>query len=273
MPSLADVQARFARALLAGDDGAAADLIAADGLVPSARLAIHRHHHVASLTAALQATFPVVRRLVGDGFFRYLAHEFIRAHPPAQPCLFAFGEALASFVASFPACESLPYLADVARLEWSMNRAAHADDAVPLDVSTLRTLDPGDLDDLTLRFAPSVVLLTSAWPVDAIWRANQPEADPDATVDAGTGPVRLEIRRIGDDVVMRRLGDGEFTFRRALLDGESLHAAATTAATHDIHFDLARALCDLVDDSVLTGYRIMSRPRIAPHVARRTHHD
>jgi len=264
MPSLAEVQARWTRALVEGEDGEAADLIADDGLAPSARLAIHRHHHVASLTAALQTTFPVVHRLVGDGFFRYLAHEFIRTHPPAHPCLVEYGETLASFVAGFPGCQTLPYLADVAHLEWSMNRAAHADDPVPLDLGTLRTLDPRDLDDLTLRFAPSVALLASAWPVDAIWRANQPDADPDSTVDAGTGPVSLEIRRIGDDVMMRRLGDGHFAFRRALLDGESLRAATTRAVTHDADFDLARALRELFDENVLTGYRILSRPRETP---------
>jgi hypothetical protein len=261
MPSLAEVQARFTRALFEGDDGEAAELIAGDGLAPSARLAIHRHHHVASLTAALQATFPVVHRLVGEGFFRYLAHEFIRSYPPTDPRLVEYGKTFASFAAAFPACQSLPYLADVARLEWSMNRVAHADDAVPLDLRTLRTLDPCDLDDLTLRFAPSVALLASAWPVDTIWRANQPGADPHATVDASTGPVALEVRCIGDDVVMRRLGDREFAFRRALVDGESLRAAATTAAARDIHFDLGRALRELFDENLVTGYRIMSRPR------------
>jgi hypothetical protein len=260
MPSLAETQARLARAALDPHGGDVDDLIAGDGLAPAARLAIHRHHHVASLTTALQATFPVIHRLVGDGFFRYLAHEFIAAHPPACPCLFEYGEALASFVATFPACRGLPYLPDVARLEWSLHRAGHADDAVPLDLDALRSLHAADLEGLTLRFEPSVALLASPWPVDAIWRANQPDADPDATVDAGTGPVTLEIRRVGDDVVIRRLAPGDHTFRHALLEGKALGAAATTAAACGVDFDLARALRDLIQDNVLVAYRVTSRP-------------
>jgi hypothetical protein len=259
MTSLAETQARFARALR---DGAAADadgLVAGDGLAPAARLAIYRHHHVTSLTAALRATYPVVHRLVGDGFFRFLAHEFIAACPPAGPCLHEYGEALAGFVAGFPACRELPYLADVARLEWAVNRAGHAEEAVPLDLGALRSLDPGDLDGLTLCFDPSVALLASPWPVDAVWRANQPDADGDAVVDATTGPVALEVRRLGDDVVIRRLDAARHAFRRALLDGEGLGAAATAGATADAAFDLGRALRELFDDTVLTGFRATSR--------------
>jgi hypothetical protein len=259
MPSLAETQARFARALLAPRVADVDGMIAGDGVAPAARLAIYRHHHVTSLTVALQTTFPVVHRLVGDGFFRYVAHEFISVHPPARPCLFEYGEALARFLETFPACRELPYLADVARLEWAVNRAVHADDAVPLDLGALRSLDPGDLDGLTLRFEPSVALLASPWPVDAMWRANQPDADPDAVVDATTGPVALEVRRIDDDVVIRRLDPAHHAFRRALMDGDGL-AAAAAAAAKDTSFDLGRALRALFDDNVFTAFRVTSRP-------------
>jgi Putative DNA-binding domain len=260
MSSLGETQARFARALRDPRAHGVDDLVDGDGLAPDARLAIYRHHHVTSLTGALRATFPVVHRLVGDGFFRYVAHEFIAAHPPSRPCLVQYGESLGTFLETFPACRDVPYVADVARLEWLMSRAAHADDATPLDLGALRSLDPRDLDGLTLRFEPSLALLDSRWPVDEIWRANQPAADPDATVDAGTGPVTLEIRRLGDDVVMRRLVPAHHAFRRALLDGHALASAATAALGLDHDFDLARALRELFDESVLIGFRVTSRP-------------
>jgi hypothetical protein len=91
-----------------------------------------------------------------------------------------------------------------------------------------------------------------------MWRANQPDADPDAVVDATTGPVALEVRRIDDDVVIRRLDPAHHTFRRALMDGDGLAAAA--AAAKDTSFDLGRALRALFDDNVLTAFRVTSRP-------------
>src|SRR2546428_6229580 len=104
MPSLREVQASFIDALLGSDTAPAAALVEGDGLPPRARLAIYRHHAIDGLTAVLQATYPVVARLVGDGFFRYPPPEFIPAEPPSGPCLFQYGEAFPGFPPTFPTC-------------------------------------------------------------------------------------------------------------------------------------------------------------------------
>src|SRR5262245_31968392 len=125
MPSLREVQARFAEGLL-GDDTVIADLVAGDGLEPRARLAVYRHHVLTTLTAALEAAFPVVCRLVDGRFFAYAADAFIRRHPPAGPCLDEYGGAFPDFLADFGPCASFRFLPDVARLEWAAHVAARA---------------------------------------------------------------------------------------------------------------------------------------------------
>ena len=130
MPSLRELQYAVRRALLDGDDAALTDAITSDGLAPAARLAVYRHHVLTSLAAALEATFPVVARLVDPRFFRYACDQYVRAEPPATPCLFEYGATFADFLAGFPPCRHLVYLPDVARLEWAMNVALHAPDAL-----------------------------------------------------------------------------------------------------------------------------------------------
>src|SRR5436309_1679519 len=201
MSSLRELQAGFRAALLAGDERGVAPDVVDDGVNASARLAVYRHHVLTSLSAALEATFPVVCRLVDRRFFGWLADSYVRAHPPAGPCLFEYGADLPEFIAAFPARAPLPWLADVARLEWAMNVALHAPDAVPLEPEALRTLPPAALARLTLRLDPSVTLLASRWPVDAIWDANQAGVDPAPTVDLDAGGAWLEIRRRDGDVV------------------------------------------------------------------------
>src|SRR5437762_1260948 len=142
MSSLRELQTGFRAALLAGDERGVAPDVVDDGVNASARLAVYRHHVLTSLTAALEATFPVVCRLVDRRFFGWLADSYVRAHPPAGPCLFEYGADLPEFIAAFPACAPLPWLADVARLEWAMNVALHAPDAVPLEPAAPRTLPP-----------------------------------------------------------------------------------------------------------------------------------
>jgi len=253
MPSLAEVQAGLADALLDPPGSDIAATVAGDGVAPEARVAIYRHHVLASLTAALRSTYPVVCRLLGERFFAHVAHQFVTARLPTGPCLFEYGETFGDFLEGFPACRELSYLGDVARFEWAINAALHADDGASLDLEALRSLDPERVDALVLRFAPSVALLSSPWPVDSIWSANQEDGDPEATVDAGSGPVRLQIFRRGDDVVFRRLTPAIHAFRQSLLEGHALARAAAGAAGVDETFDVAAALHELLTEDVLTS--------------------
>src|SRR3989442_4140956 len=249
MPSLREVQQSFIGGVLGPDRGPAAALVGGDGLPPGARLEIYRPHAIDGLTAVLQATYPVVARLVGDGFFRYAAHEFIRAEPPAGPCLFEYGEAFPGFLATFPPCQSLEYLPDVARLEWKLNAAAHADDFVPVDLGRLLGLDPDDAERLTFQLDPSLSLLASPWPLDAICHANQPQVDPDRTVDLDAGAGNPEIRRVDNNPAFRRLAPRTFAFRRILLTGFPLGDALRAAHPEHHAFGQTDAVRPWVDGS------------------------
>ncbi len=251
MPTLRELQADVRAALLGDDDRAAARRVAGDGLAPSARLAVYRHHVVASLTAALQATFPVVVRLVDARFFAYAADRYVRAEPPAGPCLFEYGATFPDFLAAFPPSRGLVYLPDVARLEWAMNAALHAPDAPPLTAGALRALPPDAHARLAPGLHPSVTLLESPWPVDRIWHANQPGAEPDARVDLDAGGVRLQIWRLGDEVVFRALTPAALAFRRALARERALAAAAAAALDADPAADLAALVRDALDEDAL----------------------
>jgi hypothetical protein len=248
MSALRDVQTAFRAAMLEGEHARdhAVPGVLDDGLTAAARLRIYRHHVFTSLTAALAATFPVVQRLVGEGFFAYAADAYIRRHPPAGPCLSEYGASFADFLAVFPPCRGHAYLPDVARLEWALNEAFHADDAPPLGPAELAAIPADALAGTRLRLHPSVHLLESAWPVDGIWKANQADADPDATVDLDAGGVRLAIRRLEDDAVFHPLDAGRFALWQALAAGRTLGEAAEAGMAADPGLDLSTALHDLL---------------------------
>ena len=260
MPTLRELQSAFRDALLDGRDGdppgAIGAEILADELSAASRLAVYRHHVLTTLTTVLNETYPVVTRLVGEGFFAYAADTFVRRHPPGWPCLFEYGAGFAAFLAAFPPCRELVYLPDVARLEWAMHAALHAEDTPAADREALRKVAPDALGGVTLRLDPSLTLLSSPWPVDAIWRANQPGADANATLDLAAGGVRLEVRRLGDDVVWRTLPKPEHAFRAALASGRALDDAADAALALAADFDLTRALATLFDEGLVVGVEV-----------------
>ena len=252
VPALADLQVAIRDALLGGEPLAAARHVSGDGLEPEARLRIYQHHVTSALTATLESTFPVVRRLVDARFFAYAADSFIRQHPPSQPCLAEYGASLAAFLAAFPPCQAHAYLPDVARLEWAIHVARQADEAAPLDVTRLSSIPVETMALLKFRLQPSVSFIDSPWPIDRIWRANQDDASADDVVDLDGGGVHLEIRPLDGDVVLRTLGASRHAFRRALHGGSGLEHAARIALDMDPGFDLTVEIRQLLLEKLVT---------------------
>jgi hypothetical protein len=231
MPALLELQQAMRVATLTGDASRAAAAIRADGIAAEARLQIHRHHFFTTLTEALAANFPVVCRLVDRRFFDYLAHHFIAANPPREPCLFEYGAHFPDFIAGFPACRNLPYLPDVARLEFAMNAVLHAPD---LPVLTAEMLGDVALESFgALRFVlhPAARVVSSRYPVDRIWRTNQVD---DGTVVLGGDGARLLMQRCHDEVTWRVLSAAEFMFVRGLAAGQTLELALELAGPVDL---------------------------------------
>jgi hypothetical protein len=255
MPALRELQAAIGAAMLGGDAGAAAREIEADGLAPEARLDIYRHHVLTTLTSALEATFPVICRLVDRRFFAYAADAYLRAHPPTGPCLFEYGESFPEFLAAFPPCGDLAYLPDVARLEWAMSAALHAPDVDAMDPARLAQVAAEEMPRLTFAVDPSVSLLASPWPIDRVWRANQNGASSEP-LDLASGGVRLEVRRAGDVATVRSLAAADYALRRTFARGGTLEDAAAAALGVDPHFDLTAALHAMLGERIFTGFAV-----------------
>src|SRR3546814_3289038 len=99
----------------------------------------------------------------------------LRAHPPTVPQLLHYGDRFADFLAGFKPVRALLYLPDVARLEWARHEAYFAGHADPLDPAALAGMPPERYLELALDLHPAVRLVTSWYPIDRIWEANQPQ--------------------------------------------------------------------------------------------------
>jgi len=261
MPGLRELQGQFRAAMIGGETAVLAGLIRDDGLPDETRLDVYRNNIFVSLKQVLMDVFPVVCRLVDERFFLYATDEFIRAHPPEQACLFGYGDRFAAFLARFEPCRELPYLPDVARLEWLMHIAAHAAEAAPIQAGALVSVAAESAPDLTFALDPSIGLLQSPWPVDRIWRANRPGTDAATTIDASAGGVMIEVRRVGDDVVFRHLDLATYCLRSRLADGSRLEAATDAALAVNPSFDLQAAFASLFEENAVVGYYVKPRTR------------
>jgi NADH dehydrogenase len=140
------------------------------------RFAVYRNNVVAGLIDALAQRFPVVCDLVGDEFFRAMAHVYATARPPASPLMMLYGETFPAFIDEFLPAATLPYLGDIARLELARGRAYHAADAAPAGAQIFAGLGGERLGRLRVKLHPSAFIVASSHPIVSIWQVNN---DPD----------------------------------------------------------------------------------------------
>jgi hypothetical protein len=95
---------------------------------------------VASPIEALVARFPVIRRLVGDEWFRAMARRFIVSEPARSPSLLHYGETFPRFLRRLNDTASIEYVADIAELEMLQRKAYHAADALPVGARAFSSL-------------------------------------------------------------------------------------------------------------------------------------
>lgn len=200
------------------------------------RLRPYRETTLGALAGALAAIHPVCERLVGAEPFRALARRCARERPSRSPDLNDYGE-LADFIAGFAPARALPYLADVARLEWALHRARHAALAPPLEATAL-----GERSRVPLASGTS--LLASPYPIDRIWDTNQPGFEGDTEVRLDSGAVRLVIAREPEGARFSRLDAAELALLEGLARGLSLDRAAEawSGSAGSLGAFLARAL-------------------------------
>jgi len=205
----------------------------------SYRFGVYRNNVFSGLANVLGSRFPAVRRLVGDEFFNGLARQFVAHHPPRSPALIAYGGDFAGYIGALPECSDVPYLADVADIEWQLHRCAHAADSVLLGAGDIAGLSL-HADALTFCFATSSAVLLSQYPAYTIWRANAGSlAEPIAIGEAAEATL---ITRPHLRCEAARLPEGGYEFVMTLWAGRTLAEAAAFASASSPAFQLDQCL-------------------------------
>lgn len=229
MCSLSELQERFSRHLLQGDatPDAALSKSILPGIPDDVSLAIYRNNVHSRFIDALTDVFPAVRRIVGDEFFRATVRSYMTAYPSRIGTLIGVGREFAAFLGTFEPAGALPYLADVAKVEWLHRDAYHAADAVPVGLDQLHALASARTDVSELRLHPSVRLLSTEYPVLDVWEANRRDGEVPPMTLSGPGE-RLLIARPFADVVVLKLTEPVFALL-CMLDGGSTLETAISA--------------------------------------------
>ena len=280
-PSLLEVQRAWRAGIAGGDFTAAVPLLIADAIAPTDRLEIYRNTATSTLVNALRLAYPAVCKLVGEDFFAGTAHAFLTKNWAGTTWLDEYGAAFPEFLRTFAPLRAhralAAYLPDIAALERAVNHSLHAPDAPTLDLRTLASLPPEDVERLELEPNPSIGFLQADTPVDAIWNAVL-TGDDDAmrAIDLDVGPVQLLVEwRIGNagdrdggiagddagdhgNLHVERMGNAEWRFARALCGGIRLGDALGESTARNPGFAADTALARHLAAGRFCGFRIAS---------------
>jgi hypothetical protein len=146
------------------------------------RLTIYRNSILGGISSGLMGVYPVCTRLVGDTFFTHMIAGYLKQYPSGSADMGDYGEFLADYLEVFLVKinqqQDLKYLPDVARLEWLWHQAFNAlemslDAAGILPLTELANVSAEQQGSIRFKVQPSLGLITSNYPIDQIWQANQ----------------------------------------------------------------------------------------------------
>ena len=280
------------RALLQALFGAASDAealktLTTDHAMPTRARGLASYQSNAHMLAerVLVAAYPVVTAILSPDSMGQLARALWHRHPPVRGDLVRWGADLPGFIAASPQLAELPWLADVARIEWALHAAATAANVADgvtdqsglpasADLASLALLTTHDPDQLTLTLAAGTTCLALDWTATRIVLAHLAETEaapvtasalavnaalPQAVAELGdvwavAQPEQALVWRPGPSPMGRPLcrvaADGEAGLLASLQAGQSL-----LAALQDSPLDWAAWLPQAIGEGLVLGAR------------------
>lgn len=246
-PSLHEQQRRFAEQLQtaapAWPDGTLAGPHAAQAMQ------IYRNNSRYNLQSALRNSYPVLGRIVGQDFLAAAAQRYVDQVASHSGDLNAYGDQFAGFLSSWPPVHDLPWLADMARLEWASLQLAGAADAQPQDLSVLTGTVAEQWGQLRFQLHPAHHVMTSSWPILRIWQLNQADYQGDYHVDVDQAQSVL-LYRPQQQLVLQELNPAEALFLQALDQQQTLETTLDRLPG-DSDFDLLMALQRYISNGLI----------------------
>lgn len=169
--SLRQLQQSFSEALYYRHSTVAEQI--AHGRFPAEQLLqIYRNNFIISLSEVLEATYPCVKAMVGEECFQQLARQYVLTHALQQSDVSTYGEGLDNTIEAINDLhQPLPYLADLARLEWQVDCASRQAEVAPqFPFEKLQGIKEDVFANLQLTVPESTYYLDSDYAIVTLWQ-------------------------------------------------------------------------------------------------------
>jgi hypothetical protein len=216
-----------------------------------ARWHVYADGYVARIAEAIENDYPALNRVLGARALRSLTARYLARFPPRSHDLGRVGDRLPGFLEGDSLTQELPFLPDLARLEWTVAEAFVAADGNDLRWDDLARLGPEAVAELPLQLRPGAGRVRSAWPIYDIWTVRERPA-PEIEVALEGRPCSVLVSRRGLDVICRPLGPVEDRVLNLAVHGGRM--AGLVDETEETASALVAAFRALVEDAVFARW-------------------
>lgn len=257
MLALREIEERAYRAIMLSATDCLADCIVDDAIPAESRIQVYRNNAQEGFTKSLASSYPVIKRLVGEACFRSLARQYMIRHPSRSGDLQSFGLWFPSYLEICYRDSEFDYLVDVARLEWACEEVLTAGVPGSLELDSLANISDSRYAELRFSLSPAHRVVSSRYPVLAIWRSNQADCPADR-IDLNSGGEQVLVVRNRGDIELHPISGAFAAFVLALGDGTPLGDACELATAESRQFDPAAALTQLARLDLLSAFYFAS---------------
>jgi hypothetical protein len=258
MSTLHRLQERCYRAFIFGETEPLLAELAVNSTRAAACIGVYQNNARETYRLALQASYPVIERLVGEDCFRGLALKYMREFPSTSGDLQNFGLAFPEMLEDIYTSTEFTYFADVARLEWAMEIVQLRSTDEPLNLKGLGELDPSLIPTVRLTRASSAQLVNSPYPILAIWKSNQ--TGQAAEINLSSGAEHVVVRRAGGNTELTAISSVAASLALILEETATLAEATDAFAAKfgdDTDTNLGDALQHLTSSGLITGFSLI----------------
>ena len=225
---LDQIQKDFLEGIFGGDKTAATGHVKGDDtLTAEQRFGIYKGSVHGILVKTLELTYPVCKELVGEKFFTNMCKVFIDKYPPTTSFFSEYGDLFPSFLSTFEHVKDLPYITDLASLEWARNTVWHETNNETIDYELLSTLAAEQQATLTFKLSSTLRLIQSKFRIDDICFSHQENSEIELENINLNEPVKLFVWKDKDTIKISLMSADEeansfWEFLQAISEGTTL---------------------------------------------------
>ena len=243
------MQADFIQAILTQDAALLQPHLDGHQADNAIRFQVYQNNIIVSLIEALSDIFPLCVKLVGEDFFRAMAREYVRQHPPQTPIIREYGASFADFIETFEPAKQVGFLAPMASLEYQVLQLTHAEENTPLNHQAIATFfeQTDQPEKMLIEITNNIQLLHAPFALGSLYLACQQDA-PLESLELNESEYLL-IHKSFIYAKLNVISFEEASFIKALQSALPL----AQAIPESDNFDLGQTLAKLIEWQLITN--------------------